>query len=96
MDENMKLIFRRPTSELERMKGIMLLSDLFDNYSLEELEKIGEKARKEPLNNTESFKALMDMIRVIEITNEAAKLLGFESFVAMKDYVERFGPNTLF
>lgn len=95
MDE-MKLIFRRPTSELERMKGIMLLSDLFDNYSLEEVKKIGEKARKEPLNNTESFKALMDMIQVIEIVNEAAKLLGFESFVAMKEYVERFGPDTLF
>lgn len=96
MDENMIVVFRRPTSELERMKGFMLLCDVFNNYSLEELEKIGEKARKEPLNNAESFKALMDMIQVIEITNKAAKLLGFESFVAMNDYVERFGPDTLF
>lgn len=93
MDENMKVVFRRPVSEKEKISGLMLLLDVTQKFDKERVKELTANLQK--IDSDKFFGSLMQGIELVIQLETASKILGFKSFEDLVAFTDMFGNEAL-
>lgn len=93
MNENMKVVFRRPVSEKEKLSGLMLLLDATQKFDKERVKELTANLQK--MDSDKFFGSLMQGTELVIQLETASKILGFESFEDLVAFTDMFGNEAL-
>lgn len=93
MDENMKVVFRRPVSEKEKLNGLMLLLGVTQKFDKEKVKELTANLQK--MDSDKFFGSLMEGTELVTQLETASKMFGFESFEDLVAFTDMFGNEAL-